>query len=257
MSWFHNDCVNEQDNAPGVWMCTECRTLPTLVKTISAQMSHICQELTSLQATNMELVHALGRKSLECDRLQKVIDQCNFNVTNTPTVAIPIIDKVPKTHTNPSPAIKSTIIGSSIVRAVGTNINSENVDAVVYVNPGRDLPKICSHIPNMLKDNPDIVVLQAGSIDVTEHNAKDIIYEYDRAVKTIMSATNDITTIFLSTIPIRRNHEHDRRASKVNNYIRHITSRDHRLQLVENNNIRLQDLHKDGNHLSDQGTGPS
>jgi len=257
MIWYHDDCVNEKDKNPGVWMCPDCRTLPSLVKEMSSKMTTVWRELSSLQSTNMELVHALGRKSLECDRLREEMSKLQKTSVSSSKASVnlpKIKSKISQgSTTSSSQAIKSTIIGSSLVRGLGESINCETLDACVYVNPGRDLPQIRSHIPNMLKNKPDVVVLQAGSIDVTEHNEKEIIYEYEKTVKSIKSANNDVTTVFLSTIPVRRNLEHDRRASRVNNFIRHITTKDHRLQLIENNNIRLADLDTDGIHLSDQG----
>ncbi len=132
-------------------------------------------------------------------------------------------------------------------------LNTELTDTCVYVNPGNDLLQLRSHIPNVLKDKPDIVVLQAGSIDVMEYDVRDITYEYRKTIDKIKSSTPDTTTIFLSSIPKRHNRKHEQISRRVNSFIRNSVLHDPRLHIIENNNITSEDLDSDGIHLSYSG----
>ena len=148
---------------------------------------------------------------------------------------------------------RAAIIGTSLIRGISSNIKATDVHPCVYVHPGRNLPQIRSRIAATVRDNPDVVVLQAGSVDIRQHHERAVMTELEETVISLKQATKGTTKILLSTIPKRSNSTDDRRARMVNNHMKFMATKDRRLSIVENNNITLSDLHKDGIHLSPDG----
>ncbi len=254
MVWFHDECINEGPMV-GIWTCLNCRTLPAQVSKLSSQISDLCRELVSLQSTNMELVHILGRKSMECDKLQE--ERANLTITHKQNVATSTSvttniasDNLPQ---NGVTKIKITVVGTSLVKGFGVRLKSDKTDTCVYVKPGNNLMQLRSSIPNIVNNNPDLVVLQAGSIDVTQYDDDAVIHEYRRTINSLKSCTSDKTTIFLSGIPMRKNRVHEYSARRVNSFLRQASLSDPRLQVIDNDNIILEDLSEDGIHLTPSG----
>ncbi len=192
----------------------------------------------------MELVHILGRKSMECDRLQE--ERANLTITNKQNVATSTSvttniasDNLPQ---NGVTKIKTTVVGTSLVKGPGVRLKSD-------VKPGNNLMQLRSSIPNIVNNNPYLVVLQAGSIEVTQYDADAVIHEYRRTIISLKSCTSDKTTIFLSGIPMRKNRVHEYSARRVNSFLTQASLSDPRLQVINNDNIILEELSEDGVHL--------
>ena len=147
---------------------------------------------------------------------------------------------------------RTTVIGTSIARGVGHNLSSNDIDACIYVNPGCDLPQIRCRVSHMVANSPDVVVLQAGSVDVLTRDDTRIISQYTQTVTKIKKSTN--AHIMLSTIPKRKNPIADRKAQRVNSHIRRLAMIDNRISVVDNFNIGPDDLREDGIHLNPTGT---
>ena len=80
-----------------------------------------------------------------------------------------------------------------------------------------------------------------------------VVDEYKKIINRVKSSVPKRSTIFVSTIPKRKNPMHDARAKRVNSFLRDVGTNDNRVHVVENNNIQLNDLTNDGIHLNTSG----
>ena len=74
------------------------------------------------------------------------------------------LESTPTAHPRPQVAV----IGSSIVRGVGSGLNKRGVDATTFTYPGCEVPQIRERISSILTRSyqPDTVVLQCGGNDL-------------------------------------------------------------------------------------------
>ena len=74
------------------------------------------------------------------------------------------MESTPTAHPRPQVAV----IGSSIVRGVGSGLNKRGVDATTFTYPGCEVPQIRERIGSVLTRSyqPDTVVLQCGGNDL-------------------------------------------------------------------------------------------
>ena len=80
-----------------------------------------------------------------------------------------------------------------------------------------------------------------------------MVDEYKKILTKTKSTLPLSSTVFVSTIPKRKDPMHDTRAKKVNSFLRDVAAKDYRVHVIENNNIQLNDLTNDGVHLNISG----
>jgi len=106
----------------------------------------------------------------------------------------------------------------------------------------------------MTQTQPDAIVLQAGSVDIITDHPRKVTNDYDNLIAATKLCISDLTTIFISGIPLRRNIIHQSRALSVNAHLRDLAKRDHRIHFISNDNIHDSHIGRDGIHLTDEGT---
>ena len=73
-AWVHPECRGEDDkDIVGIWSCTSCRMLPTLVERLLEKTSLLESLVVKLERSNQQLVSLMGEQSQEIRVLQKVI----------------------------------------------------------------------------------------------------------------------------------------------------------------------------------------
>ena len=73
-SWLHPECVGEDDkDIVGIWSCTSCRMLPTLVERLLEKTSLLESLVVTLERSNQQLVSLMGEQSQEIRGLRKDI----------------------------------------------------------------------------------------------------------------------------------------------------------------------------------------
>lgn len=136
--WYHILCMNiKKDDNVSFWICTECRTLPKVVKEIQGQLS-------SIMNCNKDLVRDVASKTVriqqlqsENERLRKLLDR---NQTESKTVdqqntVSPTDDNLPESLNQETP-VKVTevfgtlLAGSSIIRDFNRNKFFMNFDPI-------------------------------------------------------------------------------------------------------------------------------
>ncbi len=152
------------------------------------------------------------------------------------------------------PSIEASIIGTSITRGLGPEIKSDLIDTCVYVNPGCQIKHITKRITGMTHTHRDAIVLQTGSVDIITEDSNNTISHYNNLIEKTKSSTSHATTIFLSSIPLRRDNSQQSRACAINTYLRRRASHDHRLHFISNDNIQDKHIRRDGIHLTYEGT---
>ena len=113
-------------------------------------------------------------------------------------------DNVHQTVTDNLPT--TLVVGTSLVRGLGSRLNNLGNSATTFTYPGRDIPYIRSRIQNIVpKQNPpERIVLQCGGNDAEQVPAGHVINEYDRLVSEVRRCCPRAKVI-LSTIPSRGN----------------------------------------------------
>ena len=65
-SWVHPECVGEDDkDIVGIWSCTSCRMLPTLVERLLEKTSLLESLVVTLERSNQQLISLMGEQSQE------------------------------------------------------------------------------------------------------------------------------------------------------------------------------------------------
>ena len=73
-SWLHPECVGEDDkDIVGIWSCTSCRMLPTLVERLLEKTSLLESLVVTLERSNQQLVSLMGEQSQEIRGLREDI----------------------------------------------------------------------------------------------------------------------------------------------------------------------------------------
>ena len=103
-----------------------------------------------------------------------------------------------------SPA--TIVVGTSLVRGLGSRLQSLGNNATTFTYPGRDIPYIRGRIHKIVsKQNPpERIILQCGGNDAERVPADRVIYEYDGLVSEVRRCCPRAQVI-LSTIPSRGN----------------------------------------------------
>ena len=71
MIWYHNICVNEDDDYIGSWACSDCRLLPRNVSKLQAQLAEVSDTLHSMKGTENTLKTENNRLKQRVECLQE------------------------------------------------------------------------------------------------------------------------------------------------------------------------------------------
>ena len=73
-SWVHPKCVGEDDtDIVGIWSCTSCRMLPTLVERLLEKTSLLESLVVTLERSNQQFVSLMGEQNQEIRGLREDI----------------------------------------------------------------------------------------------------------------------------------------------------------------------------------------
>ena len=81
----------------------------------------------------------------------------------------------------------AVVIGTSLVRGVGSRLVERGVDATVYTYPGLELPHIQKSVINIFTPEyqPSHVIIQCGGNDAATRPPHQVVREYERLVRTL------------------------------------------------------------------------
>ena len=98
----------------------------------------------------------------------------------------------------------AVVIGTSLVRGVGSRLVEQGVDATVYTYPGLELPHIQKSVINIFTHEyqPSHVIIQCGGNDAETRPPHQVVREYERLVRTLEDVCPE-STITLGLIPPR------------------------------------------------------
>ena len=98
----------------------------------------------------------------------------------------------------------AVVIGTSLVRGVGSRLVERGVDATVYTYPGLELPHIQKSVINIFTPEyqPSHVIIPCGGNDAATCPPHQVVREYERLVRTLEDVCPE-STITLGLIPPR------------------------------------------------------
>ena len=127
-------------------------------------------------------------------------------VTSTHTFAEAVArGKIQSTTTESHRRNSPVIIGTSITRGVGEQLNDRGVPAECYMYRGCQIPHIKSRVKHIIPGhvNPRLCVLQAGGNDAERESAAAVISQYDGLIQEVRRCSPG-SDIIVSAIPHRR-----------------------------------------------------
>ena len=105
--------------------------------------------------------------------------------------------------TSPSSTI---IIGTSLVRGLGSKLNSLGTRSTTFTYPGRDIPYLRSRLQNIIsqQDQPERIIIQCGGNDAERVAVNHVTHEYEGLLSDVRRLCPR-AQILLCTIPPRGN----------------------------------------------------
>ena len=105
--------------------------------------------------------------------------------------------------TSPSSTI---IIGTSLVRGLGSKLNSLGTRSTTFTYPGRDIPYLRSRLQNIIsqQDQPERIIIQCGGNDAERVSVNHVTHAYEGLLSDVRRLCPR-TKIILCTIPPRGN----------------------------------------------------
>ena len=165
----------------------------------------------------------------------------------------------PKSPTSPtSPTsrpklpIKVKIIGSSLVRDMGENVNTPGgVYGCSFPFPGYKAEEITSRLPGCISESDDLVVIFGGTNNIPTDSIATCIHNISELVSEAVRIRPN-KPILISEIPSRFDGDYGHKIQPVNDYLDHLTKKHENLFLLCHDLSRT-DLNKGGLHFSKQG----
>ena len=264
MVWYHDQCMDLNDDDSGMWMCMECRRLPDTVSrlltqvesltqvvvTVQPMMKEITNEMKSLQETNSALIHTLTSKITDITRLsqengalKQQLSMTQERLTYAKSMQVPTIEK-------------TLLIGSSMMKHMKSTKNHVSVES----HPGGYIKDITDELMQIPESIYNTVTLHVGSNDcTTERSPSDIIKEYQAMV---CQAKRVAQKVNVSTIlPRMDDHSAHQKARRVNQMLRNGAQQGNFTLIDNDKNFYLRDdaiddsvFWRDNLHLNKRGT---
>ena len=248
-AWVHPECVGEDDkDIIGIWSCTSCRMLPTLVERLLEKTSMLESLVVKLERSNQQLVSLMGEQSQEIRRLREDIATSKRQNGDADS-------------NDGGPQAVTLLVGNSLLRDVRVDKTSSGNPIKIRRKSGATLADIEQMIDDAAKtETIDEIFIVGGThettSDVSAANIKENIAQILRKAKTL---TPTITVS--SVLPSKRPANPDRRAD-VNMKMKEACN-EVDVKFVDNDaNFTFRNgaaddaaFQRDGLHLSESGVG--
>ena len=248
-SWVHPECVGEDDkDIVGIWSCTSCRMLPTLVERLLEKTSLLKSLVVTLERSNQQLVSLMGEQSQEIRGLREDI----------------ATGKRPDGYADANdgrPQAVTLLVGNSLLRDVHVDKMSSGNPIKIRRKSGATLADIEQMIDDAANtETIDEIFIVGGThettSDVSAEHIKENIAQLLRKAKTV---TPTITVS--SVLPSKRRANPDRRA-EVNMKVKEACN-EVDVKFIDNDaNFTFRNgaaddaaFQRDGLHLSESGVG--
>ena len=146
-----------------------------------------------------------------------------------------------------------TVIGTSLVRGVATELCKHNIDALAYTYPGAPIPRLVGRLRHIINQDNSNIVLQCGGNDLELASPAAVVREYDHLISEVRQLAPN-AHIYISAIPPRKGRAHILEdIAKVNTYL---SNRGRRGDNVTCMHVCPTDLHnfcRDKVHFNDRG----
>ena len=149
------------------------------------------------------------------------------------------------------------VIGTSLVKGVGTHLNKRGINATTYCYPGADIPRVGRRLDTILPRHikPSHVVLQMGGNDLEAHPPAQVVQQYDRLIHEVKRRCPKSTTVFVNRIPPRG---HDGRVRQginmVNTFLRNRGKRGDGVKYIDSCPHFPAQFKRDRVHFSKSGS---
>ena len=143
------------------------------------------------------------------------------------------------------------VIGTSLVRNLGSRLNAKNVNAIVYTNAGCSIHHIAPRFKQMIPANfKGCVILQIGGNDCSSNDSEHVVNMYDKFITDIHSYVPE-AQIMVSAIPPRRGSDYLKfKINTVNEHLHFRASFETYLSFVDCPLTNVNHFAKDGVHFS-------
>ena len=112
-----------------------------------------------------------------------------------------------------------TVIVTSLLRGVATELCNHNIDAMAYTYPGAPIPRLVSRLRHIINKDNHRIVLQCGGNDLELASPAAVVREYDHLISEVRQLAPD-AHIYISAIPSRKGRAHIiEDIAKVNTYL--------------------------------------
>ena len=151
---------------------------------------------------------------------------------------------------------KTYIIGTSMVKGIRMkefNQNLQNSFAKLRPFPGASTKQLQYYVmPTLTDDSPNRIVLHAGCNDVGDRNStpEDIAKKIQELA--MLCRSYGVNEVFISSIICRNNKALNEKVGRIN-FLLQLICQEHNFVYIDNSNITVDDLWKDGIHLVDSG----
>ena len=144
-----------------------------------------------------------------------------------------------------------SIVGSSIVRGLGSLLNNKQHDVCCYTNPGCAAEHIAARLTCMTSDDDEVIVLAAGTNNVTKDSVATTITHVGKLIDQSLQL-RPRAQVVVNEIPHRYDDSNlNGKIDKINVFIRHKCRKTENLHCLRNT-FRRGD-YKDGLHFNEQG----
>lgn len=182
-----------------------------------------------------------------------LIDDDADDKAEVPFTKVPSRKNKPKPPHNKSP--KVTVVGSSMVRDLGSLLQSRGMDACSYTNPGCRAEHIRPRIESMTSDADDFIILAGGTNNIPSEGAADAILDIGKTIDHTRRMRPN-SQIIIPQVLYRydeTNHQKlNQKIDRVNVFLQHKCMKDPSLHFLKLDDIRRED-YVDGLHLDLSG----
>ena len=150
---------------------------------LRTKVEHNTQSIKTIQQTCNN-----ARPNIECrNRFSVLADECDEAPHDDAEQAASwakVAGRKQKRRKPKPPRAKTrvSIIGSSLVRGLGSLVNADDISACCYTNPGCGTDELKDRIAQMSRPNDEVVMLQCGSNNIQRDDAKVIMDKLDEII---------------------------------------------------------------------------
>ena len=152
----------------------------------------------------------------------------------------------------PSTKTRVTIVGSSMVRGLGTMVNSDTISACCFTNPGCRTDDVKDRIHRMTRPNDEVIVLACGSNNVPGDDVSMLTAKVDELIEDTRRM-RPFAQIIIPEIPRRNDSaELNRKIDTSNDTIERICANYNKVHFMRQS-FRYSDYSMDKLHLNRSG----